>query len=333
MNNKICFFAKVQDKNNLNIVQWYVNDIKILRSIDDNLIVATRPWEISWNSDVYYSWWATGSIFPLVLAKLRKKPIIVVAGGSEVVRNKNLKVNFYNHSFFKRLAVRLTLKYSDHLIAVSNDIRKEVLSFIKRDVQTIYHAIDTDLYKPKSLNKNIILTISRLESEQINRKRIKTILNSIPFVLQKYPNEKFVIAGKKGSCFKELLEITNNLKISKNVEFTGMISNEKKLEYFQSAKMYLQPTIHEGFGVAIAESMACGIPVITSANSAVVEVVGKTALFVNPDKPEDLAQKIIYLLENPDVGKIMGEKARKRIVTHFSFYKREETIKKLIENI
>lgn len=329
----ICFFSSLKNKTLLDLMQWYANDIEILKTCSKKLIIATHWKEIPKNCDLYFSWFITPSILPLIIAKRVSKPIVVIAGGSEVVKSKKMLSGYNSKSIIEKLAIHFTLRFADHVIAVSDELKKEVLSFVKRDVETIYHGIKTEIFKPVKRKKNIIFCISHLDRYNIERKRIKTIIRAIPFVLEFFPDEKFVIAGQKKEGFSELEELVKSLNINRNVVFPGQISNEKKMEFFNRTKIYLQPTIHEAFGVAIAEAMSCGIPVITSKNSAVFETVGKAGLYVAPENHKELANQILLLLRNGKLRSRLGKMARDRVVKLFSFEKREKRIHDLINKL
>lgn len=329
----ICFFARIKNKRLLELMQWYANDIEILKTFSNRLVIATRWKEIPKDCDLYFSWFVTPSILPLIVAKRIQKPIVVVAGGSDVVRSKKMLSGYYAKSIIEKFAIHFTLRFADHIITVSDELKKEVLSFGRRDVETIYHGIKTDIFKPVEREKDIIFCISHLDKYNIDRKRIKTIIRAIPFVLEFFPNEKFIIAGQKKEGFSELEKLVESLNIEQNVVFPGQISNENKLEIFNRSKIYLQPTIHEAFGVAIAEAMSCGIPVITSKNSAVFETVGETGLYVAPDDPKELANQILLLLRDCDLRLKLGRMARDRVVKLFSFGMREKRIHDFIKKL
>lgn len=60
---KICFFCKISDKSKLFIVEFYNQDIKILKKIDPSLTIATKYSEIDWSADVIFVWWWTYAFF------------------------------------------------------------------------------------------------------------------------------------------------------------------------------------------------------------------------------------------------------------------------------
>jgi glycosyltransferase involved in cell wall biosynthesis len=329
----ICFFAKVPDKNLLELVQWYKNDIDLLLKISKSLNIATSFKEIDKKSDIYFSWWASGSFFPFIIAKLLKKPIIVIAGGSEVVKGRELIASYNSKSLMAKIAISMVVKFSDKIIAVSKELAEEVKKFGRDDVVVVYHGIDTEYYKPQDYKKDVIFSLSYIDFANVERKKLKTIINSIPYVLERFPNQKYVIAGVKGNAFNSLEKLIADLKIENNVEFPGKISNEKKLEYFQRSLIYLQPTIHEGFGVAIAEAMSCGVPVISSYNTAVKEVLNTVGFYCNPDDPKELASITIELLQNKQKRKQFSTLSRKRIVENFSLEKRNGQLTSIINSV
>lgn len=329
----ICFFAKVPDRKLLDYVQWYKNDITILQDMCQDLVISTNLKEIKTRCDLYFSWFASGSIYPLIVAKIFSKPIIVIAGGSEVLKSRSDIPGFHSKSFLGRISVRMVLKFADEVIAVSHELKKEVRMFNRQKVQVVYHGIDTDLYRPETGDKDIIFSISYLDRANMIRKKLMTFVNAIPIVLEKYPDQKFVLAGTKGDAYEVLIKQAKALNIESNLIFPGQISNEEKLKYFARSKVYVQPTIHEGFGVAIAEAMSCGIPVISSYNSAVKEVLGDAGIYTDPDNHAKLAEDIIKILDGDDNYIQLGKMGRNRILQKFTLKSRKEALNEILNRI
>jgi glycosyltransferase involved in cell wall biosynthesis len=95
----------------------------------------------------------------------------------------------------------------------------------------------------------------------------------------------------------------------------------------------VQPTIHEAFGVATAEAMSCGLPVITSPVAAVPEVVGDCGLFAEPHDDTAFASQMLRLLEKPDLAADLGLRARERIVKNFSVAERQKGFAQIYSSI
>jgi len=331
---KICFFAKTTKKD-LDLVQWYKNDIQILKDLGYKVILSTSFKEIPLNCDLYCSWWYTTSVFPLIKAKILNKPLIILGGGSEVVTSLEIG-GYYSKSFFKKMIINLCIKLADCSIAISKNEYYDLKRLGVKKSKIIYHAIDTKIYSPKNgikKTENIILSISVLTKGNIERKKIWTIIKSIPYVIKKFNNVKFVLIGKHLDGYYELKKFTEKTGIDKYIKFVGEVTAKEKIEYLQKALIYVQPTAHEAFGVAIAEAMSCELPVISSKRGAVSEVLGNCGLYVDPDDPKDLANKIIFLLKDNELQKRLGREARNRVLQKFTYAKRKQKIKEVIDSL
>ena len=153
-------------------------------------------------------------------------------------------------------------------------------------------------------------------------------------VLQYFPEQKFIIIGKKGDAYKRLKKMIFNLGIEKNIKFIGRINASQVPHYLQSSRAYVQISDTETFGLGVAEAMSCGTPVIVSKRGAIPEVVGDCGIYVNHNNSESVASGIISLLrKNEAECREIGLRARKRIVNKFSYEQRKKSIKQTIENI
>jgi glycosyltransferase involved in cell wall biosynthesis len=134
-------------------------------------------------------------------------------------------------------------------------------------------------------------------------------------------------------AYQELKEFVDRAGMDDNVEFPGLVSQGEKLDYLHRATVYVQPTKHEAFGSAIAEAMSRGLPVISSKVGAVPEVLGDCGLYINPDDPKDLAEKITLLLKDDNLQKELGERARERILQNFTYQRRKQEIQKVLDDV
>ncbi len=102
-----------------------------------------------------------------------------------------------------------------------------------------------------------------------------------------------VIAGKYGWGENEM----NNEQLKmKNIKTLGYVPQEDLPALYSGAKMFVYPSLYEGFGVPVLEAMGCGTPVITSNLSSLPEVGGTAAVYVDPNNPEDIAAKMDTVL-------------------------------------
>ena len=83
-------------------------------------------------------------------------------------------------------------------------------------------------------------------------------------------------------------------------------------KFYSNAKVFIYPSLYEGFGLPILEAMACKTAVITSNTSSMPEVGGDAVLYINPKSTNDIAKKLEYLLKNKQLQKELSKKGFKR---------------------
>ena len=166
------------------------------------------------------------------------------------------------------------------------------------------------------------------------RKGIFDFLQSIPYVLQRHPEARFTVAGEwrnEAEKHKANTFISNN-HLDEYVDFVGQVSGAEKVTLYLAHSIFVFPPIEpEGLPWVVLEAMSASLPVISTNQGAISEVVedGKTGFIVEP-KPEIIAEKICFLIDNPDIRKKMGKRARKRIKDKFS---ESAYIERLVETL
>jgi glycosyltransferase involved in cell wall biosynthesis len=113
-------------------------------------------------------------------------------------------------------------------------------------------------------------------------------------------------------------------KLVGRVTFLGYLPREEMIEHLRQADLFVQPSIaSEMFGMAVAEAMAAGLPVVATRVCGLPEVVadGETGLLISPDDPKALADAIIHLLKDSNLSERMGQAGRARVERLFSWDK------------
>jgi glycosyltransferase involved in cell wall biosynthesis len=135
-----------------------------------------------------------------------------------------------------------------------------------------------------------------------------------------------VIAGKlpqPGDRFYEDLPGYAKELGLEHVQFTGLIDEADKPAVYRGAACFVFPSRYEGFGLPVLEALACGVPVVTSAEASIPEVVGDAAYLADPDDTRKLGAAIIAVVVNPDVVDRLTDAARVQ-VKKFSWQKTVE---------
>jgi glycosyltransferase involved in cell wall biosynthesis len=113
-----------------------------------------------------------------------------------------------------------------------------------------------------------------------------------------------VLAGPYGWGSERLARRIKSL--APEVTATGRVDRARLVRTFQAARVFVFPSLYEGFGFPAAEAMACGVPVVASNSSSLPEVVGDAGLTVDPRDAPGIAARIRALLEQPDKAAEIG---------------------------
>lgn len=212
----------------------------------------------------------------------------------------------------------------DLIIAVSKSEKRNIsgkLSIPMEKIKVIYHGVSSN-FKPldnkeeikRRLNRNYGIDfpfVLHLSSNQLKKKNIENILKAFAVCKRKYKiKEKLVIGGKHSKSLKILIR---NLELENDVILTGYIDEQDLPLFYNAAKAFIFPSLHEGFGMPILEAMACGCPVITSNIYSMPEVAGKAALLVNPYDVEEIAKAICEVVSNKKLQRKLAKQGMKRV--------------------
>jgi len=250
------------------------------------------------------------------------RPYIISVWGSDI--NEFPKRNF----IYKNL-LKLILNNANGLCATSQDLAVNTSLYSNKKINIIPFGVDTNIFKPslKTSEKKYIGAIKTLEANY----GIENVIRAFALVKGKISNfnYKLLIVGT-GSQTTYLKNLVSELKIAEVTTFTGFVEYNKIHEYHQLLKIGVYPSIQESFGVAIAETMACGGVVIASKVGGIKEIVEDTitGYLVEPCNSEKIADKIIELLSDEEKLNRFSDNSINRIKELYSI---EYMIKKINE--
>lgn len=197
--------------------------------------------------------------------------------------------------------IPIIAKNSKHILTVSNTSKEELineLSIPKDKISVVYNAVSSIFLEKQLLEKeedsvqeDYILTVSSFHP----RKNLKRLIEAFLKISDK--NLKLYIVGNfdKNFAFEELSlkELDFRIKILTNV-------NDLELRrIYKKAKLFVYPSLYEGFGIPIIEAMSCGVPVCVSNINVFREVCGCNATYFDPYNIEDIRDKIIRAIDKP----------------------------------
>ncbi len=209
-------------------------------------------------------------------------------------------------------------KNADMIITVSESTKFDIVEFYKieeKKIKVIYPGVNRN-FKP--LFKNEILESVRKKYDLPERfilyfgtieprKNIEGIISAFEKVREK-EKISLVLAGTFGWLFDDILNKAKNSKFKNDIVFTGFVNQNDKVHIYNMAELFLYPSFFEGFGMPPLEAMACGVPAIVSNCSSMPEVVGDSAVLVNPYNENEIAQAILAILKDEKLKKTFKEK-------------------------
>ncbi len=223
---------------------------------------------------------------------------------------------------------RFIVKNADYYICVSNFSKQEFCKHFRIDekrVHVVHHGVGESFRRMservlvnETKNKygiygDYILFVGALEA----KKNVCNLIASYDEAARKISRPfKLVIVGKhdasKPSQYPPLDSVLKRIGNSENVIFTGFAEEGDLPALYNGASVLVVPSIYEGFGLQALEAMACGTPVIVSNGSALPEIVGDAGIYVDPYDIEDMAEKICWVLDNPEVAQEYSERCIER---------------------
>lgn len=135
------------------------------------------------------------------------------------------------------------------------------------------------------------------------RKNVKNTVKAFVDFAEKNPTVKLAITGLKETFIEDILNEINKKALLDRFVLTGFVDDITLLALYSEAKVFLYPSLREGFGLPILEAMAFGIPVVTSNISAMPEVAGDAAFMVNPYSIAEITAGMTVAYSNKQLRK------------------------------
>ena len=137
------------------------------------------------------------------------------------------------------------------------------------------------------------------------RKSLPTLIKALAKLER--PEIELVLVGGRGWAFEEVYDLVEELDLEDQVRFTGYVSDEDLPLWYNAATLLVFPSVYEGFGLPVAEAMACGTPVIAAETSAIPESAGEAAMLFNAQDANGLSNHMATVLDDPRLMATMRE--------------------------
>ena len=142
-----------------------------------------------------------------------------------------------------------------------------------------------------NIGDDFILFVGTIEP----RKNLLTLVRAFEAI--SYPTQ-LVLVGNEGWLTTDLYRFLKTADVRERVRFVGYLGDDDLRALYSTCRVFVYPSLYEGFGLPLLEAMACGAPVVTSDIPVIRDTAGDVALLVSPTDVDELARSLIRLLEN-----------------------------------
>lgn len=259
-----------------------------------------------------------------MIPRLKNIPIVANVHDALMFKYPNW---FYNTRFatLKKWARKNSLKWVTHYITGANAMIPELVEFCgipPEKISVVHDGISdfwhekiseeekTNTLKKLNVPKNFLLFNGTLHPKK-NLPRLAQAFLALPKDMQKeYP---LIVVGRGGWDTEDSLLMIKKLEEKKCGKWLDYVNLKELRALFQSATLYLHPSLHEGFGLTLLQAFASGAPVLTSNVTAMPETADGAAFLVDPLNIDNIKNGIEALLNSVDLRKKLIQKGLKRV--------------------
>lgn len=227
----------------------------------------------------------------------------------------------------KSLGLKKAVRWANHYITSSYAVVPELQEYFginPQDISVVHTAIADYWFEQIALShKQVVLSQYQINPDFIlfagtfqPRKNIRRILQAyktLPAAIQKA--HPLVLVGQRGWIEEEVIHEIQHLNNLGILHWLNYVSTYELRCLYQCAKLFLYPSLHEGFGLPILEAFASEVPVITSNITAMPEVASNAAWLVDPYSEEAIRDGILALINSPTKCQELVIKGKERVKT------------------
>ena len=285
------------------------------------------------NPDLIHAHWI--DIAAYSVARSGFHPFVATAWASDIRVNAQKSAK-------DRFIVRQVLKKADIITCDGKQLIEEAIRMgATRDrVSLACFGTDINQFNPGNRDRSfagdlgfqpetkLVISLRRLYNPIYD---IPTFVRSVPLVLEKLPNTGFIIVGD-GPEKQMLQDLSKSLGVGEKIRFVGTLADDELRRYVASADVYVSTALSDsGLSASTAEAMASEVPVV------ITDVVdnrdwiedGKNGLLFEGKAHAMLAEKIVYLLDNPVLSKELGQEGRTVISERLNYHIELEKVEKM----
>ncbi len=235
------------------------------------------------------------------------------------------------------LNIKWALRNAKIVIAPSKYVKSDLVHFApkvsKSKVFVTYEGVDidsTNALPPSPINnltnRDFILYVGTAHAH----KNLELLLRAFAIVKKRHPALQLVLAGNQDAIYKKFIEEVRSITPA-DTHFLGYVSDAGLAWLYEKAKLYVFPSLSEGFGLPGLEAMSKGLPVVSSSATCLPEIYGDAAAYFDPQNPQQAAHIIDRVLTDIPLRSELIKKGHAQ-AKHYSWQKMAEQTLKLYED-
>ena len=264
-------------------------------------------------------------VLPRILARLRPAvchftnsiaPLFSPCPYVVTLHDMSLFLYAHTHPTKSLLVARSIIPSAAHraqaIITVSHSARRDIIAVLKvppEKVHVVYEAARPEyqvmpdtvviegVRRKYDLHAPFVLYVGTIEP----RKNLGRLIQAFAQMRRRGRREHLLLVGQLGWKYGAMLRQIEALGLTDSVRLLGYVPDADLPALYNMARVFIFPSLYEGFGLPVVESMACGTPVITSNRSSLAEVGGNASLLVDPTRPEDMTDGLLRVLTDADL--------------------------------
>ena len=218
---------------------------------------------------------------------------------------------------YAKFMMWIAIKKSTKIITDSENTKKDILKFFKvkpEKIEVIYLGVGEEFVKKEKKDieylynkfniprdKKLLMYVGNLKPH----KNLERLLEAYSKISNK-EDTSLLLVGKAFDKYTVLKDKEKELNIDKNVIHTGIVSQEELVDLYNLTDLFVFPSLYEGFGLPVLESLACGTNVICSNSSSIPEVGGDVVEYFDPYNIEEMTKKIMNTIDKKcEVTKVL----------------------------
>jgi glycosyltransferase involved in cell wall biosynthesis len=265
---------------------------------------------------------------PSMLAPVRGSIRVIVTIHDLAIVRFPQKFRAWHRTWTSWLLPRVIRK-ADAVVAVSQATRNDIVQLLgvaPERITVIPCGINGEFSSPidearlqrvrerYDLPGEFLISVGAIEP----RKNLVRLLQAIKLLVESEPRFRdltLVHAGPVGWHAADVPRAVAELRLERHVRFLGFVPDDDLAALYRLARASVYPSLFEGFGLPVLESMASGCPVVTSDCSSLPEVAGDAAVLVDPTSVEAIADGIRRVWDDEDLRRCLIDRARRRAAT------------------